>query len=83
MTRISALFIRGVICYSFDDVVRFISGVLGIIWSIFWWFFSFERPSKSPYITEAEKIYIETSIGENTSIAQKVGYTEITITFFV
>ncbi|XP_069132032.1 vesicular glutamate transporter 1-like isoform X1 [Argopecten irradians] len=45
----------------------YVFGVLGIIWSVIWWFFSFERPSKSPYITNEEKIYIETSIGETSS----------------
>ncbi|XP_050409086.2 vesicular glutamate transporter 2 [Patella vulgata] len=49
----------------------YVFGVLGLLWSVIWWFFSFERPATHPSITEAEKIYIETSIGENTSIINK------------
>jgi hypothetical protein len=33
---------------------------------------SFERPSKHPTITEEERLYIETSIGESTSEAARV-----------
>ncbi|ESO86939.1 hypothetical protein LOTGIDRAFT_128007 [Lottia gigantea] len=46
-------------------------GALGLLWTVIWWFFSFERPSTHPTISEAEKIYIETSIGENTSVILK------------
>ncbi|KAK3576150.1 hypothetical protein CHS0354_016309 [Potamilus streckersoni] len=49
----------------------YVFGAMGIIWTTVWWFLSFEKPSFHPYITEEEKIYIETSIGENTSILQK------------
>ena len=50
----------------------FVSGCLGVIWSVIWWFFSHERPGTHPTISDAERIYIETSIGENTSIVDKV-----------
>lgn len=43
-------------------------GAMGITWAIFWWFLAFETPGKHPHITEHERIYIETCIGENTSI---------------
>ncbi|XP_067655531.1 vesicular glutamate transporter 2-like [Haliotis asinina] len=49
----------------------YVFGVLGALWSIVWWFLSFERPGLHPTITEEERIYIETSIGENTSIINK------------
>jgi len=45
---------------------------MGIIWAVVWWFLAFESPGKHPYITHHEKVYIETSIGENTSVLKKV-----------
>ena len=47
-------------------------GVIGIIWSIYWWHFSYERPATHPKISEEERIYIEESIGEACSISNKV-----------
>jgi hypothetical protein len=47
-------------------------GVIGMIWSVYWWYFSYERPAIHPTITEAERIYIEESIGESCSISNKV-----------
>lgn len=46
-------------------------GALGIIWCIIWCFLSFETPGKHPYITEHERVYIETCIGENTSVLSR------------
>lgn len=48
--------------------------MIGIIWSIYWWHFSYERPAIHPKISESERIYIEESIGESSSIANKVIY---------
>ena len=47
-------------------------GIVGVIWFVFWWFFSHERPATCPTITEEERIYIEESIGETSSLASKV-----------
>jgi hypothetical protein len=47
-------------------------GVIGIIWSIYWWYYSYERPAIHPKISESERIYIEESIGESCSISNKV-----------
>lgn len=43
-----------------------------MVWFVIWWFFSYERPATCPSITEAERIYIEESIGESSSLATKV-----------
>ena len=51
----------------------FFKGVVGMIWFVFWWFFSYERPAICPSISEEERIYIEESIGESSSLATKVG----------
>lgn len=46
--------------------------MVGIIWSVYWWYFSYERPAIHPKISEHERVYIEESIGEASSIANKV-----------
>ncbi len=46
--------------------------MIGIIWSIYWWYVSYERPAIHPKISESERIYIEESIGEASSISNKV-----------
>lgn len=47
-------------------------GVVGTIWFFIWWFYSYERPANCSTITEEERIYIEESIGESSSLATKV-----------
>ncbi|XP_059170865.1 vesicular glutamate transporter 2-like [Physella acuta] len=49
----------------------YVFGVLGALWSIAWWFLSYERPSTHPTISEEERVYIETSIGETTMNTNK------------
>ena len=56
----------------YKNVILSITGAMGITWAIFWWFLAFETPGKHPHITEHERIYIETCIGENTSILSEV-----------
>ncbi len=46
--------------------------MIGIIWSVYWWHVSYERPAIHPKISESERIYIEESIGEASSISNKV-----------
>jgi hypothetical protein len=48
------------------------SGVVGVIWFVIWWFYSYERPANCNTITEQERIYIEEAIGETSSLATKV-----------
>lgn len=47
----------------------YVFGIMGLIWSVLWWFCSWEKPALHPYISEEERIYIESSIGETSSIA--------------
>lgn len=47
-------------------------GIVGLIWSVHWWHFSYERPAIHPKISEEERVYIEESIGEACSISNKV-----------
>ncbi|CAF1005875.1 unnamed protein product [Rotaria sordida] len=53
------------------QIAFYFYGVVGIIWSVYWWYFSYERPAIHPKITEDERVYIEESIGEASSISNK------------
>ncbi|CAF3395944.1 unnamed protein product [Rotaria socialis] len=53
------------------QVAFYFYGIIGIIWSVYWWHSSYERPAIHPKISESERIYIEESIGEASSIANK------------
>lgn len=45
------------------------SGMFGIVWYMFWLLHAYESPAAHPTITNEERIYIETSIGEGASLA--------------
>ncbi|XP_063051998.1 vesicular glutamate transporter 3 [Engraulis encrasicolus] len=49
--------------------VFYIYGVFGILWYIFWLLLSYTSPAAHPTISEEERIYIETSIGEGNMIS--------------
>ncbi|XP_009997345.1 PREDICTED: vesicular glutamate transporter 3 [Chaetura pelagica] len=49
--------------------VFYIYGMFGIVWYMFWLLHAYESPAAHPTITDEEKIYIETSIGEGASLA--------------
>lgn len=44
------------------------SGVFGIIWYTFWLLLAYDSPAVHPTISEEEKTYIETSIGEGVNL---------------
>jgi len=44
-------------------------GMFGILWYMFWLLHAYESPAAHPTITNEERIYIETSIGEGASRA--------------
>lgn len=50
-----------------------------MIWFGFWWIFSYERPATCNSISEEERIFIEESIGESSSLATKVLYNFVII----
>lgn len=41
------------------------AGVFGIIWYVLWLLLAYGSPAVHPTITEEERTYIETTIGEN------------------
>ncbi|KAF6774461.1 hypothetical protein AHF37_05057, partial [Paragonimus kellicotti] len=45
-------------------------GVIGMLWFVWWWRVTYERPSIHPTISEAERNYIETSLGENPNVVE-------------
>ncbi|KFV45628.1 Vesicular glutamate transporter 3 [Gavia stellata] len=49
--------------------VFYIYGMFGIVWYMFWLLHAYESPAAHPTITNEERIYIETSIGEGSSLA--------------
>lgn len=44
------------------------SGVFGIIWYIFWLLLAYGSPAVHPTISEEERTYIETTIGEGANL---------------
>ncbi|XP_016408378.1 vesicular glutamate transporter 3 [Sinocyclocheilus rhinocerous] len=48
--------------------VFYIYGVFGIIWYIFWLLLAYNSPAIHPTISEEERTYIETSIGEGANL---------------
>ncbi|XP_048405184.1 vesicular glutamate transporter 3 [Stegostoma tigrinum] len=48
--------------------IFYVYGMFGMIWYIFWLLFAYESPAKHPTITREERTYIETSIGERSSL---------------
>lgn len=54
--------------YNYDTgwaAVFYITGIITIIWFIFWTIMTFGKPSEHPTITEAEFNFIESKIGES------------------
>ncbi|KAJ8261625.1 hypothetical protein GJAV_G00156440 [Gymnothorax javanicus] len=52
--------------YIYDLYVGF-GGVFGVIWYVFWLILAYESPAVHPTISEEERTYIETTIGEGAS----------------
>ncbi|XP_069048885.1 vesicular glutamate transporter 3 [Lepisosteus oculatus] len=48
--------------------VFYVYGVFGLVWYIFWLLLAYESPAVHPTITEEEKTYIETTIGEGMNL---------------
>ncbi|XP_069692007.1 sialin isoform X2 [Periplaneta americana] len=49
------------------ESVFYVTGVVGLLWSIAWFFLVFDSPAQHPRITDEERRYIENSIGSATS----------------
>ncbi|XP_066541453.1 vesicular glutamate transporter 3 isoform X2 [Hoplias malabaricus] len=48
--------------------VFYVYGVFGIIWYTFWLLLAYESPAEHPTISEEERTYIETTIGEGANL---------------
>lgn len=53
------------------ESVFYVSGALGICWSISWIFLVFDSPAKHPTISIKERTYIETCIGQTIKTRSK------------
>jgi len=63
------------VSYTHWSAPFYIYGIAGVLWSIFWFSLTFERPAFHPTISAKEKEHIETSIGQ-------VSQTQPTVCFF-
>ncbi|KAF4091694.1 hypothetical protein AMELA_G00039370 [Ameiurus melas] len=52
--------------------VFYIYGVFGIIWYTFWLLLAYESPAVHPTISEEERTYIETTIGEGVNLMSAI-----------
>ena len=48
----------------FIIILPLLTGIVGIIWFIFWLLLAFDSPATHPRISQSERKYIETSISE-------------------
>jgi ACS family sodium-dependent inorganic phosphate cotransporter len=49
------------------ESVFYVTGVVGLVWSVAWFFVVFDSPAQHPRISQEERLYIESAIGEATS----------------
>ncbi|XP_021928322.1 sialin isoform X1 [Zootermopsis nevadensis] len=49
------------------ESVFYVTGVVGLVWSIVWFFVVFDSPAQHPRISEEERQFIEKAIGDSTS----------------
>lgn len=62
----------GTIIYLFNwQVAFYVTGALGVIWFISWWFTIYNTPNEHPTITKSELDYIRNSLG-NSITTEKV-----------
>lgn len=50
----------------------YITGVVGVVWSVMWFNLVFETPADHPRITEFERHHIESQIAKQSSAGIKV-----------
>ncbi|CAL1547222.1 unnamed protein product [Lymnaea stagnalis] len=60
--------ISGLLCqYGFDNgwgSIFYLSGIVNTLWVVAWFFLTADSPEQHRFITEREKVYIESSIGK-------------------
>lgn len=45
---------------------------MGILWSIYWWYISYEQPAIHPTISDEERRYIEENLTQDNAMTAKV-----------
>lgn len=70
--------ISGLLCeYVNWESVFYVFGAIGVLWSVFWFFFVFDSPAKHPRISPQERSYIEASQGTQTKGSLSVPWLQI------
>lgn len=65
MGVVIAMPVSGVLCDVFGwESVFYFFGIVGIVWSILWFFLVFNSPAEHPRITQEERDYIESHVGK-------------------
>lgn len=72
-TVLSLLFTGLIVQYINWEAVFYIMGGLSSIWCVLWWLLMTDSPRINPYISEEERDYIASSLGEdNEEVTRKV-----------
>lgn len=59
----SANFLGGIIIRTFNwKIFFYVTGIMGVVWSIFWKYLMYDRPAQHPRISSDELIYLKTVI---------------------
>lgn len=51
-------------------IVFYVTGTIGVLWCGIWWLLAFDSPASHPRISQAERLYIESHVG-NTVVGDK------------
>ncbi|CAL1547223.1 unnamed protein product [Lymnaea stagnalis] len=66
--NIATFSISGLLCqYGFDNgwgSIFYLSGLFNLLWVVAWFLFTADSPGQHTYISERERVYIESSIGK-------------------
>nr|CAD7415686.1 unnamed protein product [Timema poppensis] len=59
------------------ESVFYVTGVVGLLWSIAWFLVVFDSPAQHPRISNKERMFIENAIGSTTSHGKSVGNPDV------
>jgi MFS family permease len=77
-TVLSLLFTGLIVQYINWEAVFYIMGGLSSIWCVLWWLLMTDSPRTNPYISEEERDYIASSLGEDKEVVTQ----EVNAIFF-
>ena len=71
-TVLSLLFTGLIVQYMSWEAVFYIMGGLSTVWCLLWWLMITDSPRTNPYISDEERNYIASSLGEGDEVTKKV-----------